>query len=61
MKIEKIIEKKFRQLKNIIPALFLSNCIEIGGEREKKFRLEFRSYLTRARKFQKRKEKNSKN
>ena len=54
--------KKFKKLKKLIPALFLS---EMGWgrprKREKKFSPEFRSFSTRAKKFQQKKQKNSKN
>ena len=54
--------KKFNKLKKLIPALFLSKTgWGRPRKREKKFSPEFRSFSTRAGKFQKKKQKNSKN
>ena len=48
--------KKFKKLKKLIPALFLSKTgWGRPRKREKKFSPEFRSFSTRARKFQKKK------
>ena len=59
-KISKKIEKNSRIKKKLFPALFLA---KIGRDRprkrEKNFRPEFRSYSHRARKFRKKKLKNS--
>ena len=53
-KIPKKIAKKFKKLKNIIPPLFLSKPgLDSPRKRKKNFSPEFRSYPTRARKFQK--------
>ena len=53
-KIPKKTAKKFRKLKNPFPALFLAKTgQDRPRKRKKKFRPEFRSYSTRARKFQK--------
>ena len=53
MKIPKKIAKKLKKLKNTIPSFsFNPNWDEIGRERgKKKFCPEFRSYMTRAKKF----------
>ena len=57
-KIPKNIAKKFKKIKTLFPALFLANTgWDRLKRREKNFSPEFRSYSTRARKFQK---KNSK-
>ena len=53
-KIPKEMAKKLKILKNPFPALFLAKTGWDGlRKREKNFIPEFRSYLTRARKFQK--------
>ena len=58
-KIPKKKAKKIKKLKNIVPPLFLSKPgLDSPRKREKNFSPEFRSYLTRATKFQKKKRKN---
>ena len=59
---KKKIAKKLKKLKKQIPALFLSKMVWVWPrKREKNFSPEFRSYSTRARKFRKKYQKNSKN
>ena len=58
-KILKKIAKKLKKLKNLFPALFLDKSQ--AEKARKKFSPEFRSYSTRARKFRKKWQKNSKN
>ena len=54
--------KKIQKIKKLIPTLFLSKTgWGRPRKREKKFSPEFRSFSTRAGKFQKKKQKNSKN
>ena len=56
------IAKKFKKLKKLFPALFLAKIgLDRPRKREKNFRPEFRSYSTCARKFRKKKLKNSRN
>ena len=58
MKIPKKIAKKFKKLKNLFPAIFLSKTgCNRPRKREKNFSAEFRSYSTRLRKFQKKRAK----
>ena len=60
-KIPKKIAKKFKKLKNLFPVLFLAKTgQDRPRKREKKFSSEFRSYSTRASKFRKKQQKNSK-
>ena len=56
--IPKKVAEKYKKLKKLIPALFLSKTgWGRPRKREKKFSPEFRSFSTRARKFQKKKAK----
>jgi len=61
-KIPKEIAKKFKKLKNLFPVLFLAKMgWDRPRKREKSFSPEICSYSTRARKFRKNSQKNSKN
>ena len=54
--------KNIQKLKNIIPELFIwKPGWDMPRKRKKTFSPEFRSYSTRARKFQKKQQKNLKN
>ena len=61
-KIPKKNSKKIPKIKNLIPTLYLAKTgLDRPRKREKNFIPEFRSFLTQARKFRKKQQKNSQN